>query len=412
MRILLSIDTWDLIGGSERYAEVIARALAQRGHAVTVLCSRAGERATEDIAVIALPQIGGDDLDRAARAALDRALDGTLPDVIFALSSRSNALFSALLERAPLVRHVQDHTLFCPGLNKLYENGDLCDRPLGLECLKRYWLKGGCSGFKPLDGSFQPYRSMHRLGARLRDIDRHRRAAKLVVASRYMRAELILAGIPDATIALVPYFTRSNTPDIPPAAPPRPTQEFLERDATPIVFTPSRLTLPDKGVDFLLTALGRLQQPFRAVIAGSGPAEDWLKAKARAEHLGERVHFAGWLGPGAIETLYERARVVVCPSVWNEPFGLVGLEAMAHAKPVVAFRVGGIPDWLAHEETGLMVERKDVAALAAAIDRLLADEDLCARFGRAGRVALARDFSAEAHVESIEKILEDAADRG
>ena len=64
-----------------------------------------------------------------------------------------------------------------------------------------------------------------------------------------------------------------------------------------------------------------------------------------------------------IERLLARAEVVVCPSVWNEPFGLVGLEAMAHAKPVVAFSVGGIPEWLADGETGFLAPRKDTLAM-------------------------------------------------
>ena len=70
-------------------------------------------------------------------------------------------------------------------------------------------------------------------------------------------------------------------------------------------------------------------------LAGTGPAEAWLREKAAAEGLGERVVFTGWLGADALEALYALASVVVFPSMWNEPFGLVGLEAMAHAGGVL-----------------------------------------------------------------------------
>ena len=143
--------------------------------------------------------------------------------------------------------------------------------------------------------------------------------------------------------------------------------------------------------------------------ATTGPAEEWLRRKAREDGLAERVHFSGWLDPGAVETLYERAAVVVCPSVWDEPFGLVGLESMAHGKPVVAFRVGGIPDWLADGETALLVARKDTDAMARAIDRLLGDRDLAQRYGERGREVLGERFTIEAHVDGLEDAFRVAA---
>jgi len=408
MRVLLAIDTFGLVGGSERYAEAIAGALAERGHAVGVLCAASDGASRARAEVLVVPETAAARLDRDARARIAAAVAGFRPDVLYALAARSNDLFALFLELAPVVRHVQDHTLFCPGLNKLFEDGSACQQALGAVCLERYFLRGGCSGFKIDARGPRPFEALHRLAARKKDLGRHARAAALVVASRHMQAELAAAGLPRERTVRIPYFTRSNTPAVPRGALPEATRAFLAAGDEPLVVTPARLALPDKGVDVLITALGRLEVPWRAVIAGAGPAEGWLRQKAQ-EELGPRAHFTGWLDAGALETLYAAARVVAFPSVWDEPFGLVGLEAMAHAKPVVAFEVGGVPDWLVHGENGLAAPRRDVAAFAAHLELLLRDAALAQRLGDTGRELLAARFSPAAHLAVLEPLLERAA---
>jgi glycosyltransferase involved in cell wall biosynthesis len=131
-----------------------------------------------------------------------------------------------------------------------------------------------------------------------------------------------------------------------------------------------------------------------------------LRSKAAEEGLSSRLHLAGWQDAGAIEWLYQRANIVAFPSVWDEPFGLVGIEAMAHGKPVVAFSVGGVSDWLADGVTGLAVPRRDQQALTDALDRLLNDSALARRLGAAGRARVDHEFSPERHVSLIENLFQ------
>ena len=91
------------------------------------------------------------------------------------------------------------------------------------------------------------------------------------------------------------------------------------------------------------------------------------------------------------------------PSRWAEPFGLVGLEAMAHARPVVAFAVGGIPGWLQDGQTGFLAQPEDVHDLAKQINRLLTDPDLSEKLGRQGRARVPCEFSPEKHLSSLER---------
>jgi starch synthase len=90
--------------------------------------------------------------------------------------------------------------------------------------------------------------------------------------------------------------------------------------------------------------------------------------------------------------LYSHASLFVCPSVY-EPFGLINLEAMACGTPVVATRVGGIPEVVLDGETGQLVPPRDPAALADAVRRLLADPGRAAEFGAAGRRRVEARFS-------------------
>ena len=411
MRILFVIDTWGLIGGTERHAAVVVPALVARGHEVTLLCREDKQPGFARVEVAEIPALGAPRLDSAARLALRSRLRRIAPDVVFHSASKNVDAAEELVELAPTVRYVHDHTLFCPGLNKYREDGELCREPLGFVCLERYWLKGGCICFKQAGHANRWLDPLRELNARWRELEVAGRCARVLTNSNYMRSELLAAGFHPERTEVLYLFTRSNTPAQPQGALSAETERFLASSSAPLVFTPARLTLPDKGVDFLLTALSQVRSPFRAVVAGSGPAEAWLRAKAVEDGLAERIHFTGWLGSGGIERLLARADLVVCPSVWNEPFGLVGLEAMAHAKPVVAFAVGGIPEWLEDGATGFLVPRKDTLAMAAAIDRVLADRALARRLGEHGRQRLAQRFPEERHVAGLEAALAAASGR-
>ncbi len=411
MRLLIAIDTWGLVGGTERYARVAAPLLRDAGHDVTILCAQALEPPPAGVELVLAPESAGETLTRDARRALRARLSTNSADVVFTLTARNRDVFTELLEHAPLVRYVQDHTLFCPGMNKLHEDGSPCTSPAGLACLQRYFLDTGCTGFKPAAFPRRLKNPLARLFARERDLAQHRRAEHLLVNSLYMRSELLQVGFAPERVSHLPYFTESNTSAEPPGELPAETRAFLASGQAPVIATPARLTLPDKGVDFLLTALGKLQHPWRAVIAGTGPAEEWLREKTHTEGLSDRVHFAGWLDAASMEALYAATRLVVFPSVWNEPFGLVGLEAMAHGLPVVAFEVGGVPEWLTDGETGLLAPRRDTDALARAIDRLLADPELCRRLGANGHDRAATHYSRPAHAARLEYVLTAAAKR-
>jgi glycosyltransferase involved in cell wall biosynthesis len=135
----------------------------------------------------------------------------------------------------------------------------------------------------------------------------------------------------------------------------------------------------EKGVLELVEAA----RGMKLVVAGDGP-------------LRERVRGArGFVPHDELQRLYARAAVVACPSR-REGFGVACLEAMAHARPVVATSVGGLRDLVVDGETGIVVPPRDRAALRAALERLLGDRELRARLGAAGRERARNRFSWDA----------------
>lgn len=187
-----------------------------------------------------------------------------------------------------------------------------------------------------------------------------------------------------------------DLPDLPdPAGTPTPP---TRRDGSLELGAVGRLD-PVKGHDVLLRALARVAGA-RLTIVGSGGWREHLVRLADDLGVTDRVRFAGWVEePRRLLASYD---VVVLPSR-SEGYPLTVVEAMLAARPVVATRVGAVPEAVRDGETGLLVDPGDVDGLAAALCRLRDDPGLRARLGRRGRELAAATMTAEhmaaAHVE-------------
>ena len=144
--------------------------------------------------------------------------------------------------------------------------------------------------------------------------------------------------------------------------------------------------IADKGMDVVIGACARARRSL--VIAGVGPERESLEALART--LGADVRFTGHADRESLAALYRNASVVVLAARRGEGLPNVLLEAMAHARPVVATPCAGTRDLVAEGDNGLLVPPGDEAALAAALVRLAADPALAARLASAGRATAER----------------------
>jgi glycosyltransferase involved in cell wall biosynthesis len=160
-----------------------------------------------------------------------------------------------------------------------------------------------------------------------------------------------------------------------------------------------------KGVPELLEALAEpavQALPWHATLAGDGPVEHY---RGRVEALGlkDRIRLTGWIDEHEARRRLAGADLLILPSR-NEGLPMAILEAMSHGIPVIATPVGAIGDAVRHGENGLLVEPKNSAALAAALERLVGDAGLRRSIGARGRVRFLADFSLDAHVARLRAV--------
>lgn len=159
-----------------------------------------------------------------------------------------------------------------------------------------------------------------------------------------------------------------------------------------------------KGFDIALTAfvsiVGRFPKA-RLVIAGDGPERADLERQAARLGLQASVDFVGWVRPDEVSALMNSVTIVVIPSR-NEGLPNVAKEAALIARPIVATDVGGLPEVVVHEETGLLVDREDSDALAKAITLLLEHPELATAMGRAGCLRAPQLFSLDRYIDAYD----------
>jgi glycosyltransferase involved in cell wall biosynthesis len=206
--------------------------------------------------------------------------------------------------------------------------------------------------------------------------------------------------------------TEALVPGVHPTVAPMPVATNLfgpgsSRDGQRLLFV-GRLT-NQKGAEHLLHALSSMKTPAASLdIVGDGPNREALKQLAQQLGVASRIRWHGQLSQAELPPLYQRAAAVVIPSV-DEGLGLVAVEALLCETPVVAFDSGGLRDVIQHEKTGLLVKPGDRAALANALDDLLARDGRGSQLGRAGRLyalsAFAPESAARRYAEIYRQVL-------
>ncbi len=185
-------------------------------------------------------------------------------------------------------------------------------------------------------------------------------------------------------------------------------QEWGIGDAQPLIVFVGRLHR-EKGIDTLLAAMSHLSargNPQALVIAGDGPERTMVQTFISHGEGGERCRWLGFRHD--VRGVLSAADIFAMPSRW-EGFGLAIGEAMAAGLPVVGTEVPGVRDLVVDGETGLLVDREDVTALAEAVERLAGDPELRARLGAAGRQRVVTCYTVEENVAAHERLYMEVA---
>ena len=162
---------------------------------------------------------------------------------------------------------------------------------------------------------------------------------------------------------------------------------------------------PEKGHADLLEALRLLAQPHPdlfVVVVGDGLDMPALRQEATDKGIADRVIFTGFRDD--VNNVIAALDVVAVPSTWHEPCSAVVQQAMALSKPVIGSRMGGTPEMVVEEGTGLLVPASDPAALALALASLISDPALRARLGTAGRARVEELFTLTHMTDQVERL--------
>lgn len=215
-----------------------------------------------------------------------------------------------------------------------------------------------------------------------------------IALSESQRIKHVQMGIPASRLHVVPHFYQSG--ESPSPSCPNGNVLFLGRLS------------PEKGVDLLLQAWKSVSpQGKKLVIAGDGPESGKLKTLASSLNL-KNVEFVGYLNPGGQRAVWAQSAFSVIPSIWSEPFGLVLLEAWAHARPSVAFRAGALAELIHHEVDGLLADPLSPGSLAKQIQFLIDRPGLCVSMGNAGQSRVMTEFGTATWSHKIRHVLQKA----
>ena len=311
---------------------------------------------------------------------LTSILESFQPEIVYAHTRRASRHLDLILDRAAMCQFIHDQSYVCGGGHRVTRGNVACHRPHGVSCLVYNHLLG-CGGLNPLNNwawwkntqFFVPVKKQSSL--------------RLQVASKMMQESLLENGYEADRIDLIPLFSEPST------RPDRPEQGRI--------LVPGRL-VREKGVHVLMAAMRLLRGGYwKVCMPGGGPEAAELKKVATAWQMADRFEFPGEISPEKMADEYARCDFVVFPVLRLEPFGLIGTEALAYGKPIVAFGGGGVEEWLKPEQTGIRIELRTPEALAEGISRLLEDRVRRDRLA-AGAVREFPRFHPERFIESLE----------
>lgn len=165
-----------------------------------------------------------------------------------------------------------------------------------------------------------------------------------------------------------------------------------------------------KGVDYLVDSMQEIVKKYpdaKLRIAGDGTEKENLISLTKKLKLENSIEFMGHVNRDGIEKLYIDSSILVVPSVWDEAFGKIGIEAMSVGRPIIASNVGGISDWLKDGENGYLIEPRQSQQISDSVIKLFSDKDLLIKMGNKGR-ELSLDFEISKYVDRMINVYESA----
>lgn len=383
MKILLVSDYATPTAGCEIMLLMMRDGLRARGHEVRMFANRAALIPGESFADYSCAgthsrlQALSSTFNPSAYLALRRALNDFQPDIVHVkmfLWQLSPSILP-LLADIPSIYHAVTYKSICPNGMKILPDGRQCEYQAGKSCVKQRcltpqsWLAMMCQQW------------LWKQGKSVFDA--------FLTPSAVVRQRLQANGTGLAEVIHNACVSRSIRAPL---------------SEPPLLVYAGRLS-PEKGVDTLLKAFAIVLREVplaRLLIAGDGPQRQSLELMAADLGISASVEFTGALEQQEMEQRFESAWVQVVPSIWEEPFGLVALEAMMRGTAVVASSNGAFAEFVDDGVCGYLTTPGDAPAMAGRLIQMLGDKNCCEQLGAAGHQRAVSRHSSEVYAENLE----------
>jgi len=385
MKILMVNDYGSRVGGIEVYLHAVMEGLQALGHQLALVYSRGDSPTSQTWNHQNIPF---HEDSTSVQLALKEFVRELKPDAIIVHTLVPSGVWSILNRLAPTSFFLHAHyPLLCAGEGKFWlTSRSICSRRFGPYCIVAPWFHrcGSRNAWK----HYQQYQQAALFRSQIAA------ARHLLVASEYMADSLRTDGMTTPPIHVVPLGLPDQAiSEVPPLPPENMPPQFL---------FPARLVEGKGGLE-VINALQHVITPIHLVIAGDGRQKVILQDKASRLPPRHLVTFTGWLDAQQMDQAYRNAQVVLMPPLFPEPFGLVGLEAMAAGRPVIAHDVGGVREWLVPEHSGILIPYPphDSHTLAQAMDRLAGNPAVAHQMGINGWRRVRDKFRMRHHIDAI-----------
>lgn len=361
----------DFVGGAEKYIIDTASKMKEQGFRNILLYEVSGQISQRFVSIFdeSFPMV---DLATQAKA--------LAADICYVHCLSDEALLNDIFHLpGKKIRFIHDHKILCPREHKYTAiKKKTCRSNVGLRCIACCGMMVKKSNNYQLI-SLSHFKSLQKVNQRF---------DRLIVASHYLKNELIDEGFDRTKISINPLYTTADD-----------NSEYTNNKHTEILFVGQLLT--GKGLDILIEAMRHVDPAISLTVCGSGAQEDVYKTLVNRYHLTNRVNFVGHLDSSQLPLKYQQALAVCIPSRAPETFCLTGLEALKYKTPVIAANVGGMSEWLKHSYNSLMFESGDIQGLSRCIQTLYEHVDLAQKLGEQGYNDVNKYYLPEHHVSTL-----------
>lgn len=399
MKVLMVNKFHYLKGGSEKYYFELAELLREHGHEVAFFSMKDEKNIKTDCKEYFVEPIDlntGSKLkaldviySKENKKKMEEALDEFKPDIVH-LNNFQRQLSASIIDpiksrNIPIVFTAHDVQAICPAITMMDNDKNICEECMKgkyLNCIKKKCNKG--STLKSIVGALEGYYYRTK-NIYTKKID------FIITPSEFYREKMIEDGIPENKIKALHNFVELKDYD-------------LETSDEGYALYFGRLS-KEKGILNLINAFKNIKSG-KLYIAGEGPEKETIESILKENNLEDRVKLLGFLNSDQMKDTIRKCKFVVVPSIWYENCPYSVMETLAIGKPVIGANIGGIPELVKNEQSGLTYKYDDIDDLANKMETLFNNEDLVSKYGANAKKQANELYGKDIYYKNIMSIYE------